>query len=96
MPCAGAGDYGGLADTEVEARFVTVEKSQVGSGGQAGEGSGDAFGGIGGVVFLDTGGEEAGLDEPGSAEAPVGGGHFLDHSELHAVGGGQAVQMLGQ
>jgi hypothetical protein len=80
----------------VEAGLVAMEEREVGSGGEAGEGGGEA---AELVVFFVLPGEavfeEALLDGPEAAHAPVGGGHFLDHPELDAVDGVEVLQVTG-
>jgi hypothetical protein len=81
---------------EVEAGFVTVYESERGGGGERGEGGSDGADGVG--LALGVGGvfEQAGFDGPSAAHAPVRGNHFLDHAEFHAIGGLEAVEVLGQ
>jgi hypothetical protein len=80
----------------VEAGLVTVKKSQVGGGGEAGEGGGEAAELVGFFVLAgDAVFEEALLDGPEAAHAPVGGGHFLDHAEFDAVDGIEVLQVSG-
>jgi hypothetical protein len=72
-----------------------MEQVQPGGGGQFGEGVGDALGLVSGGLMADGLFHQAILDGPGAAHAPVGGDQFLDHSELDAIGGGEALDMLG-
>ncbi|SPF32597.1 hypothetical protein SBA4_120026 [Candidatus Sulfopaludibacter sp. SbA4] len=51
-----------------------------------------ATGGAGGGGVI----EHAGFESPGAAHAPTGGGYFLDHAELHVIGGLEAVDELFQ
>jgi len=94
---------GALVD-EVEARFVAVHEAEGRGGGEGGEGGGHAVDGIGFTGGKITGGktagdgviEHAGFEGPSAAHTPTGGGHLLDHAELHAIGGLEAVHVLGQ
>jgi hypothetical protein len=52
--------------------------------------------GLGGLKFLDFGGEEGLLVEAGAAEAPLGVGHFADRSRLGEVGGLEVVVKFGE
>jgi hypothetical protein len=78
---------------EVEARLVSVEKAELGSGGQVGKGGGHA----GEPVFLGAAFhavfQEAGFDGPGAAEAPIGGGHLLDHADFDVIDGAKAAEV---
>jgi hypothetical protein len=85
---------GALVDV-VEAGFVTMEEAQLRGGGQFGEGGGDARGLIAERLMAEGLFHEAILDGPGAAHAPIGRGHFLNHAELDAIGGGEAPGMLG-
>jgi hypothetical protein len=40
--------------------------------------------------------EQVLFDGPGAAEAPVRGGHFLDHAEFDAVAGAKSVKVLAE
>jgi hypothetical protein len=84
---------GALVDV-VEAGFVTMEEAQLRRGGQFGEGGGDARGLIAGRLMAEGLFHEAILDGPGAAHAPIGRGHFFDHAELNAIGGGEPRGML--
>ena len=97
--------YGGAEEQEVvegalvdamEAGFIAIYEAEAGMGGGIGEGGGHAVdfvaGGLGfGVVLKD-----AGFKGPGAAHAPVGSGHFLDETELEAIFGLEAVEVLGK
>ena len=79
---------------EVKAGLVTVHEAEGGFGGEIVEGIGEAIerigGGLdGGFIF-----EQSGFDGQGAAETPVGGDHLLDHGELHAIGGLEAIEVL--
>ena len=80
----------------VEAGLVAMEEGEVGGGGEAGEGGGEAAELV--VVLVLAGEavfEEAAFDGPEAAHAPVGGGHFLDHPELDAVDGVEVLEVRG-
>jgi hypothetical protein len=78
----------------VEARFVAVEESELGGSGQGFEGGGEAADRVeGGFLLGHAVFDEALLDGPGAALAPVGGGHLFDHSELDAIDGSEALQV---
>ena len=86
---------GALVNT-VEAGLVAMEEIQLGGGGQLGERAGDAGGLVlAGRLVLEGLLHQAILDGPGAAHAPVRGGHFLDHTELDAIEGAEAVGVLG-
>jgi len=80
---------------EMEAGFVAVHKGLAEDVVGFGEGGGDAIeevaGGLSGGVVV----EHAGLDGPGTADAPEGGGHLFDSGELDAIGGLEAFDQLG-
>ena len=78
---------------EMEARLVAVEKAELGSGGQFAKCGGHAgeFAFFGPVFH--TACKQAVFDGPGTAQAPVGGGHFLDHAEFDIIDRAEAVQM---
>ena len=84
---------GALVDA-VEAGFIAADEVRRGGIGKGGEGVGEAIEGVaiglGGEALL----EGAGLHGPGAAHPPVGGGHFLDETELHAIGGLEAFDEL--
>jgi len=78
----------------MEASLIPVHEAEGRLGGEIHEGSGYAIQRIGrrlsdGPVF-----EHTGFGSPGAAETPVGSDHLLDHAELHAVDGLQAVEMV--
>jgi hypothetical protein len=81
----------------VEALLVTVNEVEVRLRGSDCEGIGETgrlvgIGGPGGNrVIRDTG-----LDCPQAALAPNGGEHLLDHAELDAVGGTEALDEVGE
>ena len=83
---------------EVEAGFVAVEEGEIWRSGQIGESVGEAAdlvsrrAGLFGQAVL----EDAFLDSPGAAHAPISGCHFLDHAEFDAVDWPEALQMLGE
>ena len=86
----------GALIVEVEAGLVAVHEAEGGSGGEICEGVGQAIERVagrlgGGFIF-----EQTGFDGPGAAEAPVGGDHLLDHAELHAIGGLEAIEVVFQ
>ncbi len=86
---------GALVDA-MEAGFVAVHEGEAGVGGGVGEGGGHAIdfvaGGLSFCVVL----KDAGFEGPGAAHAPVGSRHFLDETELEAIGGLEAVEVLGE
>ena len=99
---------GGLVDAEekeivetalidaVEAGLVAVEESEIGGGGETAEGGGKAAEVVGSFVLAgETVLEQAALDGPEAAHAPVGGGHFLDHSEFDAIHRFEAIEVAG-
>jgi len=83
---------------EMEAGFVAVEEAEIGRSGHVAESGGEAANLVSGRVGLFGQGvlEDAFLDSPGAAHAPIGGCHFLDQPELDAVDGPEALQMLGE
>ena len=86
---------GALADV-VEAGLVAMQEGELGSEGEVGESAGNAADFVAGLAGVDGVVEEAGFDGPEAAQAPEGGGHFLDHAEFDVVGGAVAVEVLGQ
>jgi hypothetical protein len=77
---------GALEDAGL-AGFVAMEQGQLGSGGEGGEGVGDAFDGVAHAGGDGSILQEAGLDGPGAALPPAGDGHFLDDAQLDIAGG---------
>lgn len=81
---------------EMKAGLVTVHEAEGGFGGEIREGIGYAIqriaGGLGGGFIF----EQPGFEGPGAAETPVGSDHLLDHGELHAIGGLEAIEVLGE
>jgi len=100
------GGGNGVADEEevmegalvhhVNARFVAVEESEVGRGGEFAEGGGDAGRSAGGGVGVEGLGHTGVLDAPGTADTPEGGGHILDHGALDAIDGHEALEVTGE
>ena len=82
--------------TKVETGLVAMQEGELGRGGQVTESLGDAGEFVGGVELLDAVIEKPGLDGPGAAHAPIGGGHFLDHAEFDSIAGSEALDVLGQ
>ena len=84
----------GAVIRQMEARFVSIEKSQLGGRGEFPEGGGDAAQ----IVASRRGGqlvfEKDALDGPGATHAPVGSGHFLDHAAFDVIDGAEALQVL--
>ena len=79
----------------VEASLIAMQEGQLGGIGEGIEGVSDAdnlVAGLGGSHALI---EEAGLDGPDAAKAPVSGGHFLDQAKLDAIGGGEPADVVG-
>jgi len=78
----------------VEAGLVAVNQGEFrgrGEFAERGRDTGDIVAGrFGGKTFL----EKAVLDGPEAAQAPVGGGHFLDHAELDAIQGAEMFDVL--
>ena len=81
---------------KVKAGFVAVEEGELGGCGKGAEGGGKAGEIAGGGLRIELGGEKAGLDGPGAAKTPVGGGHFLDHAEFDAIDRTEAVEVGSQ
>ncbi len=79
---------------QVEAGFVTMEQVQLRRGSELAVGGSEAAEVISFGFAGHGAGEEAILDGPGATEAPVGGGHFLDHAELDAVEGAKTGAVL--
>ena len=79
---------------EMKAGLVTVHEAEGGFGGEIIEGVGEAIERIGGLLGGGFIFEEPGFDGQGAAEAPVGSNHFLDHAELHAIGGLEAIEVV--
>ena len=81
----------------VEAGFVAVEEGEVGGGGEAGEGGGEAAELVVGFVVLagEAIFEQPAFDGPEAAHAPICGGHFLDHAEFDAVDGFETLEVSG-
>ncbi len=79
---------------EVETGFVTVDQGKGWGLGESGEGVGHAVeavgGGLGGDLLL----QHSGFEGPGAAQTPVGRGHLLDHPQLEAVGGLEAIEIV--
>ena len=78
---------------DMEAGLITTEVGELRSGGQFGEGSGDA--GEFGAFGLGGGGrfEEVILDSPVAAEAPISRDHFLDHAHLDIIEGAETIHV---
>jgi hypothetical protein len=74
----------------VEASFVALNHGEFREGGEVAEGGRDAPSGFGGKTIP----EEAVLNGPVAAQAPVGGGHFLDHAELDAIARAEMFDVL--
>jgi len=66
-----------------------------GFAGLLGGGGGNAHGLVAGRLIAEGLFHQAILDGPGSAHAPMGHGHFLNHAELDAIGGSEALDILG-
>ncbi len=81
---------------EMQASLVTVHEAERGFGGQVDEGIGDAIQSVAGRLSGSFIFEHAGFESPGAAETPVGSDHFLDHAELHAIGGLQAIEVIAE
>ena len=80
----------------VEAGLVAVDESEIGRGGESAEGGGEAAEVVGFFVLAgETVIEKAALDGPEAANAPVGGGHFLDHPEFDAIDGCETIEVAG-
>ncbi len=79
---------------EMEASLVTVHEAEGGLGGEIHKAIGDAVQRIAGRLSSGPVFEHTGFESPGAAETPVGSDHLLDHAELHAIDGLQAVEMI--
>ena len=79
---------------EMKAGLVTVHEAEGGFGGEIIEGVSEAIERIGGLLGGGFIFEEPGFDGQGAAEAPVGSDHILDHAELHAIGGLEAIEVV--
>jgi hypothetical protein len=79
---------------EVKAGLITVHEAEGRFVSEAGEGVGHAIEGVGGGLCAGFIIEHAGFDRPGAAQTPVGGDHLLDETELHAIGGLEAKEVL--
>jgi hypothetical protein len=86
----------GALIVEMNAGLITVHEAEAGFGGEFLEGGGYAIERIGGGLGVGLILEQSGFDGPGAAEAPVGSHHLLDQAELHAVGGLEAIEVLGE
>src|ERR1039457_3602142 len=73
---------------------VAKEQGQAGAVGESAEGRGDPADLVPGRLIICAVIEQSRLNGPGAAEAPVGGGHFLDHAELDAIEGAEAVHVV--
>jgi hypothetical protein len=60
------------------------------------KGRGQAAGSVTGIRDVETFGEELGFDGPGPAHAPPSGHHLLNDAKLDAVGGLEALEVIGQ
>jgi hypothetical protein len=76
---------------QMEAAFVAVEEGEFGRGGEFAESGIHAGELAAGGLLLHRVFEHFGFEGPGAAEAPVGGGEFLDEAELEIVDGGEAL-----
>jgi hypothetical protein len=79
---------------QMKASLVTVHEAERGFGGEIDEGIGYAIQSVAGGLSVRFIFKHAGFESPGTAEAPVGSDHFLDHAELHAIGGLQANEVI--
>src|ERR1039458_2085563 len=77
---------------EMKSCLVTVHEAEGGFGGEIIEGASEAIERIGGLLGGGFIFEEPGFHGQGAAEAPVGSDHILDHAELHAIGGLEAIE----
>ena len=72
------------------AGFVAVHEGELGAFGEGGEGVSHAVEGVVGPGAVGGGVHHGGLDGPGAALAPLGGGQFLDEGLLELVEGAEA------
>jgi hypothetical protein len=80
----------------MEAGFVAVHQAEAGEGGGVGEDGGHAVDFFAGRLSFGVVLKDASFEAPGAAHAPGGRCHFLDETELEAIGGLEAVEVLGQ
>ena len=78
----------------VEAGFVAMEEGEIGGRCEFAESGGDARAVVTGGREVDLTGQEIVFDGPGTAQAPVRGGHLLDHGALDDVEGAESVQVF--
>ena len=81
---------------QVETRLVAVHQSQGGRRSKIGEGGGHAVQWVAGGLSCNLLFDHMGFEGPGAAETPERSHHFLNEAELDAIGGLEALEVLGE
>lgn len=78
----------------LDAGLVTVDEVELGAGGEGLESAGEAGGFIAGRLSGEGVVEDLFFEGPNAAEAPTGGGHFIEEALLDGAGGSEAGDVL--